>query len=101
MRSLARPQRRPQCLPDRLGVAAWLSGRTIPHATRVICTRATSPRASGVLGLRLSPQPQRAYARPALASVGVWKYSLSDASCSISRLSSAIRPSAVLMGMQS
>jgi len=41
------------------------------------------------------------YARPALASVGVWKYSLSEASCSISRLSSAIRPSAVLMGMQS
>src|SRR5690348_10113660 len=41
------------------------------------------------------------YARPALASVGVWKYSLSEASWSISRLSSAIRPSAVLIGMQS
>ena len=39
------------------------------------------------------------YARPAFASVGVWKYSLSEASCSISRFSSAMRPSAVLMGM--
>ena len=41
------------------------------------------------------------YARPAFASVGVWKYSLSAASCSTSFLSSAMRPSAVLMGMQS
>src|SRR5262245_60405336 len=41
------------------------------------------------------------YARPAFESVGVWKYSLSEASCSISRLSSDMRPSAVLIGMQS
>src|SRR5579863_4209281 len=40
-------------------------------------------------------------ARPAFASVGVWKYSLSEASCSISRLSSAMRPCAVLIGRQS
>ncbi len=40
-------------------------------------------------------------ARPALASVGVWKYSLSEASWSTRRFSSAMRPSAVLMGMQS
>ena len=40
-------------------------------------------------------------ARPALASVGVWKYSLSEASCSTRRFSSAMRPSAVLIGMQS
>src|SRR5688572_7543198 len=41
------------------------------------------------------------YALPAFESVGVWKYSLSEASCSISRLSSDMRPSAVLMGIQS
>src|SRR5215216_6049915 len=41
------------------------------------------------------------YARPVLESVGVWKYSLSEASCSMRRLSSDMRPSAVLMGMQS
>src|SRR3982751_3860815 len=45
--------------------------------------------------------PLRGYARPALESVGVWKYSLSEASCSMSRLSSDMRPSAVLIGMQS
>ena len=38
---------------------------------------------------------------PAFASVGVWKYSLSEASCSIRRFSSAMRPCAVLIGMQS
>src|SRR5688572_30725022 len=43
----------------------------------------------------------RDQARPAFESVGVWKYSLSDASCSIRRFSSDIRPSAVLIGMQS
>ncbi|MDF3020624.1 MAG: 4-aminobutyrate aminotransferase [Steroidobacteraceae bacterium] len=37
----------------------------------------------------------------AVVQSGVWKYSLSEASCSISRLSSDMRPSAVLMGMQS
>ena len=48
------------------------------------------------------PRPARgAQARPALASVGVWKYSLSEASCSIRRFSSAMRPCAVLIGMQS
>src|SRR5688500_5379695 len=41
------------------------------------------------------------HARPAFESVGVWKYSLSEASCSIRRLSSDMRPSAVLIGMQS
>ena len=41
------------------------------------------------------------YARPAFESVGVWKYSLSEASCSIRRFNSDMRPSAVLMGMQS
>src|SRR5215471_9771024 len=41
------------------------------------------------------------HALPAFESVGVWKYSLSEASCSIRRLSSDMRPSAVLMGMQS
>src|SRR6188768_3799688 len=40
-------------------------------------------------------------ARPAFESVGVWKYSLSEASCSMSRFNSDMRPSAVLMGMQS
>ena len=49
-----------------------------------------------------SAQPlRRLQARPALASVGVWKYSLSEASCSIRRFSSAMRPCAVLIGMQS
>ena len=74
MRSLARPQRRPQCLPDRLGVAAWLSGRALPHASalnaRNLIPRTTA-RASGALGSGVSPQPQPGYARPALASVGV------------------------------
>jgi len=41
------------------------------------------------------------YALPAFESVGVWKYSLSEASCSMRRLSSDMRPSAVLIGMQS
>ncbi len=41
------------------------------------------------------------YARPAFESVGVWKYSLSEASCSMRRFNSDMRPSAVLMGMQS
>ena len=54
------------------------------------------PRAEGV-----APRALNSQARPALASVGVWKYSLSEASCSIRRFSSAMRPCAVLMGMQS
>ena len=43
----------------------------------------------------------RTQARPAFASVGVWKYWLSSENCSISRRSSAMRPSAVLIGRHS
>ncbi len=65
------------------------------------CDRLTGP----VIGLNeqsgASTPRWGPYARPAFASVGVWNYSLSAASCSTSFLSSAIRPSAVLIGMQS
>ena len=59
-------------------------------------TRLAFVRRKRIHGSRKSRQ-----ARPALASVGVWKYSLSAASWSTRRFSSAMRPSAVLIGMQS
>ena len=86
-----------------LGCAA--EGRLEPvraGAWRMPCRLERSGKSAATrLRRRVERAGRAVYARPAFASVGVWKYSLSAASCSTSFLSSAMRPSAVLMGMQS
>jgi hypothetical protein len=62
-----------------------------------------APRLPGafVPGTAENSASRRGYARPTFASVGVWKYWLSSENWSMSRFSSAMRPSAVLMGRHS